>query len=50
MKLWERVIEQRLGRETRVSEIQIGFMHGRSTREAIDLPRRLMERYKDKHK
>ncbi|GJX93538.1 hypothetical protein Tco_0348124, partial [Tanacetum coccineum] len=35
MKLWERVIERRLRRETKVSENQFGFMPGRSTTEAI---------------
>ena len=50
MKLWERVIEQRLRHETRISENQFGFMLGRSTMEAIYLLRRLMERYRDKKK
>nr|GEX21568.1 hypothetical protein [Tanacetum cinerariifolium] len=31
MKLWERVIERRLRKETRVLENQLGFMPGRST-------------------
>ncbi|GJX85613.1 retrovirus-related pol polyprotein LINE-1 [Tanacetum coccineum] len=46
MKLWERVIEIRLRRETRVSEKQFGFMAGRSTTKAIHLLRSLMEKYK----
>ena len=50
MKLWERVIEQRLRHETTISENQFGFMSGRSTMEAIYLLRRLMERYRDKKK
>ena len=50
MKLWERVIEHRLRRETRVSENQFGFMLGRSTIEAIFLLRRLMEKYREKKK
>nr|GEU46357.1 hypothetical protein [Tanacetum cinerariifolium] len=45
MKLWERVIERRLRRETRVSENQFSFMPGRSTTEAIHLLRSLMEKY-----
>ena len=45
MKLWERVIEQRLRRETTISDNQFDFMPGRSTMEAIYLLRRLMERY-----
>ena len=48
MKLWERVIEQRLRHETTILENQFGFMPGRSTMEAIYLLRRLMERYRDK--
>nr|GEU83707.1 retrovirus-related Pol polyprotein LINE-1 [Tanacetum cinerariifolium] len=35
IKLWERVIERRLRRETRVLENQFGFMPGRSTTEGI---------------
>jgi len=45
MKLWERVIKQRLGRETRATDKQFGCMLGRSTMEAIYLLRRVMERY-----
>ncbi|KAL5184476.1 LINE-1 retrotransposable element ORF2 protein [Glycine soja] len=40
MKLWERVIERRLRKETQVTENQFGFMPGRSTMEAIYLLRR----------
>ena len=46
MKLWERVIERRLRKETQVTENQFGFMLGRSTTEAIYLLRRMMERYR----
>ncbi|QHN92504.1 LINE-1 retrotransposable element ORF2 protein [Arachis hypogaea] len=46
MKLWERVIEWRLRKETQVTENQFGFMPGRSTNEAIYLLRRMMERYR----
>ncbi|KAH1238778.1 LINE-1 retrotransposable element ORF2 protein [Glycine max] len=45
MKLWERVIERRLRKETQVTENQFGFMPGRSTMEAIYLLRRVMEQY-----
>jgi len=45
MKLWERVIERRLRKETRVTDNQFGFMLGRSTMEAIYLLRRVMQRY-----
>ncbi|GKA06757.1 retrovirus-related pol polyprotein LINE-1, partial [Tanacetum coccineum] len=50
MKLWERVIERRVRRETRVSENQFGFMPGRSTTEAIHLLRSLMEKYRERQK
>ncbi|GJR32479.1 retrovirus-related pol polyprotein LINE-1 [Tanacetum coccineum] len=48
MKLWERVIERRLRRETNMSENQFGFMPGRSTIEAIHLLRNLMEKYRER--
>ena len=43
MKLWERVIEQRLRKKVEISENQFGFMPGRSTMEAIHLIRQYME-------
>jgi len=46
MKLWERVIERRLRKETRVTDNQFGFMPRRSTMEAIYLLRCVMERYR----
>ncbi|KAL5181119.1 LINE-1 retrotransposable element ORF2 protein [Glycine soja] len=46
MKLWERVIERRLRKETQVTENQFGFMPGRSTMEAIYLLRRVMKQYR----
>ena len=50
MKLWKRIIEQRLRKETDVSENQFGFMPGKSTMEVIYLLRHLMERYRDHQK
>nr|GFC81596.1 retrovirus-related Pol polyprotein LINE-1 [Tanacetum cinerariifolium] len=50
MKLWERVIERRLRRESRVSENQFGFMPGRSATEAIHLLRSLMEKYRERQR
>ncbi|GKC02201.1 retrovirus-related pol polyprotein LINE-1 [Tanacetum coccineum] len=47
MKLWERVIEISLRRETRVLEIQFGFMPGGSSIEAIHLLKSLMEKYRE---
>ena len=50
MKLWERVMEQRLRQKTKISENQFGFMPGRSTMEAIFSLRQLMEKYQAKRK
>ncbi|GJR80123.1 retrovirus-related pol polyprotein LINE-1 [Tanacetum coccineum] len=50
MKLWERVIERRLRRETTVSKNQFGFMLGRSSVEAIHLIRSLMENYRERQR
>ncbi|GKD88566.1 retrovirus-related pol polyprotein LINE-1 [Tanacetum coccineum] len=50
MKLWERVIERRLRRETLVSDNQFGFMPGRSSVEAIHLIRSLMEKYRERQR
>ena len=47
MKLWERVVEQRLRKAVQVRENQFGFMPGRSTIEAIHILRRLMEKYRE---
>ena len=47
IKLWERVIDQRLHKIVQVRENQFGFMPGRSTMEAIHLLRRLMDKYRD---
>ncbi|XP_022040100.1 uncharacterized protein LOC110942633 [Helianthus annuus] len=46
IKLWERIIETRIRRETQVSINQFGFMKGGSTTEAIHILRRLMEKYR----
>ena len=45
MKLWEKVIERRLRKETHVTDNQFGFMPERSTMEVIYLLRRVMKRY-----
>ncbi|HEX4920193.1 MAG TPA: reverse transcriptase family protein, partial [Candidatus Bathyarchaeia archaeon] len=50
MKLWERVIETRLRRVTKVAENQFGFMPGRSSMEAIHITRSLMEKYRERQK
>nr|GEU65796.1 retrovirus-related Pol polyprotein LINE-1 [Tanacetum cinerariifolium] len=50
MKLWERVIERRLRKETSVSENQLSFMPERSSVEAIHLIRSLMKKYRERQK
>ena len=47
MKLWKKVIEKRLRKETTVIENQFGFMLGRSTIEAIHFLRQLIEKYRE---
>ena len=47
IKLWKRVIEKRIRRETVIRENQIGFIPRRSTTEAIYLLRRLIEKYRE---
>ena len=50
MKLWERVIEQRLRETTQISTNQFDFMPGRSTTEAIFLIRQVMEQFREQKK
>ena len=50
MKLWERVMEQRLRKKIKISENQFDFMPGRSTMEAIFSLRQLIEKYLAKMK
>ena len=50
MKLWERVIEQRLRGTTQISTNQFGFMLERSTTEAIFLIRQVMEQFREQKK
>ena len=46
LKLWERVIDARLRKQTDVSGIQFGFMAGRSTTEPIFMLRQVMEKFR----
>ncbi|XP_074342104.1 uncharacterized protein LOC141679522 [Apium graveolens] len=46
----ERVIEIRFRRKVTMSENQFGFIPGRSTKEAIHLIRRLMEKYRERRR
>jgi len=50
MKLWERVIKDRLRKIIEISQNQFGFRPGRSIIEAIHLLRSLMECYRDRKK
>ena len=50
IKLWERVIEQRLRVTMQILANQFGFMPGRSTTEAIFLIRQVMERFIEQKK
>ncbi|KAI5742912.1 hypothetical protein M8J77_012557 [Diaphorina citri] len=48
MKLYERIVDKRLRRETEVSEEQFGFMPGRGTTDAVFALRQMMEVHRDK--
>ena len=50
MKLWERVIEDRLRKQTSISSGQFGFMPGKSTMHPIFVLRQMMEKYRRKRK
>ncbi|KAI5748378.1 hypothetical protein M8J77_024911 [Diaphorina citri] len=47
MKLYERIVDKRLRRETEVSEEQFGFMPGRGTTDAVFALRQMMEVHRD---
>ena len=48
MKVYERIIDQRVRNETEVSEEQFGFMPGRGTVDAIFALRQTMEKYAER--
>ncbi|KAI5729033.1 hypothetical protein M8J77_024451 [Diaphorina citri] len=50
MKIWERILDTRIRRETSIGEEQFGFMPGRGTMDAIFTLRQLMEKHRDKKK
>ena len=50
MKIWEKIIEQRLREKTTIGEEQFGFMPGWSTADAIHILRMAMERHREKQK
>ena len=50
IKLWERVIEARIGKEVTIAEQQFGFLPGRSTIDAIFCLRVLLEKWTERQK
>ena len=50
MKIYERIIEQRIRNETTMSEEQFGFMPGKGTVDAIFALRQTMEKYAERQK
>ena len=50
MKFWEKVDEQRLKQNVKISDNQFGFMPGRSTTKTVHLLRQLIERYRERRR
>ena len=50
MKIWEKIIDQRMREETTIGEEQFGFMPGRSTTDAISILRLTTEEHREKQK
>ena len=50
MKVWERVIDERLRMEVEISSEQFGFMPNRKTTDAIFALRQIMEKYREGQK
>ena len=50
MKIWEKIIDQRLREETEIGKEQFGFMPGRSTTDAIFALKMTMEKHREKQK
>ena len=50
MKIWERIIENRVREETSIGKEQFGFMPGRSTIDAVFAIRQLVEKHREKEK
>lgn len=48
MKIWEKIIDQRLREEITTGEEQFGFMPGRSTTDAISVLRLTVEKHREK--
>ena len=50
MKVWEKILEERLRKIVKINKCQFGFMPGKSTTEAIFVMRQLQEKYRKKRK
>ena len=50
MKIWERIIDRRLRKETSIGEGQFGFMPGRGTTDAIFAARQVIEKHREMQK
>ena len=50
MKIYEKVLENRLRKELQINRRQFGFVGGRSTIDVIFIIRQLQEKYRDKKK
>jgi hypothetical protein len=50
MKVWEKVLEDRLKKIIKINECQFGFQQGKSTTDAIFILRQVQERYLEKKK
>ena len=50
MKLWERIVGERIESETEVSENQYGFIRGRQTSDAVFALKQIMEKFREKQK
>ena len=50
MKLWEKILEERLRRIVNIDECQFGFQEGKSTTDAIFIVRQIQEKYAEKKK
>jgi len=47
MKIWERINESRIRKETVIGDEQLGFMPGKGTTDAVFARRQLMERHRE---
>ena len=50
MKIWERIIDIRLRKETSIGEEQFGIMRGRATADAIFAARQVIEKHREMQK